>query len=137
MTVLIADDYYVFRQGVKVMLSYEPDLKVVGEATTSRQTVEQAIKLKPDAVVMDLSMGGLSGVEVIRKILADHPEAKILIVSGQADQRVIDEALAAGAKGFLSKSGSLHDVPVALREIQQGRPFVKLARSSRATHSAI
>ena len=126
--VVIADDYYAFRQGLKVMLSFEPDIKVVGEAINGLQTVELVQKHKPEAVVMDLSMGGLSGIDVIKQVMAHAPETKILILSGQADERVINEALAAGAVGYLSKSGSLRDVPLALRKINRGDSFVRLGR---------
>ena len=128
--VLIADDYYVFRQAIKVMLSFESDMEVVAEATNGRQTVDLALKFKPTAVVMDLSMGGLNGVEVIRQILAELPDTKILVLSGQADRRVIDEVLSCGAVGFLTKSGSLRDVPIAVRELCKGKSFVSLQRAS-------
>ena len=129
MRVLIADDYYAFRQGLKVMLGFEPDIKVVGEALNGLQTVELVQKHRPDALVMDLSMGGLSGIEVIKRVVAASPETKILIVSGQADERVINEALGCGASGYLSKSGSLREVPVALRQLHRGNSFVRMGRN--------
>ena len=128
-TVVIADDYYAFRQGLKVMLSFEPDIKVVGEAINGPQTVDLVKKHKPEAVVMDLSMGGLSGIDVIKLVLAHAPDTRILILSGQADERVINEALSVGAAGYLSKSGSLREVPVALRKIHRGHSVVRLGRS--------
>jgi NarL family two-component system response regulator LiaR len=135
-TVLIADDYYAFRQGLKVMLSFEPDVEVVAEATNGRQALDLAREYKPSAIVMDLSMGALSGVELIRQLLVEHPALHILVVSGQADQRVIDEVLGCGAKGYISKSRSLVDVPVALRKICRGQTFVRLAQANRtADHS--
>jgi DNA-binding NarL/FixJ family response regulator len=129
--VLIADDYYAFRQALKIMLSFEPDIEVVAEASNARQTLELAGKHKPAAIVMDLSMGGLSGIPLIKQLLIEHPAIHILIVSGQADQRVIDESLACGAKGYISKSRSLLDVPVALRKIGKGKSFVRLAQACR------
>lgn len=130
--VLIADDYYAFRQALKIMLSFEPDIDVIAEATNGRQTLDLAAELNPSAIVMDLSMGGLSGVELVKKLLAEHPSVHILIVSGQADQRVIDELLGCGAKGYISKSRSLRDVPIALRRIIKGKNFVGLAQANRS-----
>ena len=131
--VLIADDYYAFRQALKIMLSFEPDIDVIAEASNGRQTLELAGELNPSAIVMDLSMGRLSGVELVKKLLTEHPSVHILIVSGEADQRVIDELLECGAKGYISKSRSLRDVPVALRRIIKGKNFVGLAQANRSS----
>jgi DNA-binding NarL/FixJ family response regulator len=136
-TVLIADDYYAFRQALKIMLSFEPDVDVVAEAVNGRQTLELAREHKPTAIVMDLSMGALSGIELIRQLLSEHPRLHILVVSGQADQRVIDEILECGAKGYISKSRSLVDVPVALRKICKGRTFVRLAQANRTADRSV
>ena len=135
--VLIADDYYVFRQALKVMLSFEADFEVVAEATSGRQTLEQAKRLKPSVIVMDLSMGALSGVELVRQLIDNDPAVNILIVSGQADQRVIDESLECGAKGYISKSRSLSDVPKAVRKICKGQTFVRLARAGRTADQSV
>ena len=82
---------------------------------------------------MDLSMGSLSGVDLVKKLLVEHPSVHILVVSGQADQRVIDQLLECGAKGYISKSRSLRDVPVALRRIVKGKNFVGLAQATRSS----
>lgn len=130
--VLIADDYYAFRQALKIMLSFEPDIDVIAEATNGRQTLDFAEQLNPSVIVMDLSMGGLSGVALVKQLLANHPSVHILVVSGQADQRVIDELLECGAKGYISKSRSLRDVPIALRRIVKGKNYVGLAQANRS-----
>lgn len=119
------------------MLSFESDVDVVAEAMNGRQTLELARKHKPTAIVMDLSMGVLSGVELIRQLLSEHPTLQILVVSGQADQSVIDEILECGAKGYISKSRSLVDVPVALRKICKGRTFVRLAQANRTADRSV
>jgi two-component system, NarL family, response regulator NreC len=134
--VLIADDYYAFRQALKVMLTFEPDIEVVAEATSGRQTLEQAQRLKPSVIVTDLSMGALSGRELIRQLVSNDPSVNILIVSGQADQRVIEETMECGAKGYISKSRSLTDVPAAIRKICKGQTIVRRAQANRtADHS--
>jgi two-component system, NarL family, response regulator LiaR len=135
--VLIADDYYAFRQALKVMLSFEPDIEVVAEATSGRQVLEQAKQLKPSAIVMDLSMGTLSGVELVRQLVSNDPAVRILVVSGQADQRVIDETIECGAKGYISKSRSLTDVPGAIRKICKGRTYVRLAQANRTADQSV
>lgn len=135
--VLIADDYYAFRQGLKVMLSFEPDIEVVAEACNGRKTVELAREFKPSVIVTDLSMEGLNGAALIKQLLQEHPDVRILVVSGHADRRVIDEALACGANGYISKSRSLVDVPIAIRTISKGQSFVRLARCSRTADHAV
>ena len=86
---------------------------------------------------MDLSMGTLSGVELVKQLVNQDPAINILIVSGQADQRVIDETLECGAKGYISKSRSLVDVPIALRKICKGQSFVRLAQATRTADKSV
>jgi len=133
MRVLIADDNYAFRQGLNVLLGFEQDIEVVAVASSDRQTIELALKHRPDAIVMDLSMGTISGTEIIRKLVTELPDSQVLVLSGHSEKRVIDAAFASGAAAYLTKSSSLHEVPVALRQLRQGRgqveirPRVKLA----------
>src|SRR2546423_13402315 len=84
-TVLLADDHTVVRQGLRTLLEATPDIKVVGEAQNGRQAVQLAQKLQPDVVVMDVLMPELNGVEATRQILRDAPKAKVLILSSYSD----------------------------------------------------
>lgn len=131
MRVLVADDNYAFRQGLKVLLSFEEDIDVVAVATNERQTLELARAHRPDAVVMDLSMGNVSGIEMIRTLVQELPATKILVLSGHSDQKVIDATLASGAVRYLSKAGSLHEVVNALREVVTGSLPVGLGTTDR------
>lgn len=118
--VVLADDNYAFRQGLNVLLSFEKDIEVVGVAKNERQTIELALAQKPDAVVMDLSMGHVSGIEVIRTLVKELPNTKVLVLSGHSEQNLIDSALACGASHYLSKADSLHEVVLCLRETVHG-----------------
>jgi DNA-binding NarL/FixJ family response regulator len=126
MRVLIADDNYAFRQGLNVLLGFEQDIEVVAVASNDRQTIDLALKLRPDAIVMDLSMGAISGTEIIRTLATQLPESQVLVLSGHSEKRVIDAALASGAAAYLTKSSSLHEVPVALRQLRDGRGSVEI-----------
>ena len=126
MRVLIADDNYAFRQGLNVLLGFEQDMEVVAVASSDRQTIELALKHRPDAIVMDLSMGAISGTEIIRTLVTELPESQVLVLSGHSEKRVIDAAFASGAAAYLTKSSSLHDVPVTLRQLRQGRGQVEI-----------
>ena len=135
--VLIADDYYAFRQGLKVLLGFERDITVVGEATNGRQTLELVSLHKPDAIVMDLSMGAVSGIDVIRQIVSQNLGTKILVLTGHSEQHLIEEALGSGAHGYISKSTSLREVAVGLRAIRDGQSFVRVARFAGTVESQI
>jgi DNA-binding NarL/FixJ family response regulator len=127
--VLIADDYYTFRQELKVVLGFETNIQVVGEATSGKQTLELALKLKPDAVVLDLSMGSTNGMHIITQISAELPDTKVLVLSGHSEQQIIDEAIACGASGYVLKSSSLREVAVLLRQICQPKAAEPVSRS--------
>jgi DNA-binding NarL/FixJ family response regulator len=118
--VLIADDNYAFRQGLNVLLGFEPDIQVVAVASNDQQTLSLARKHTPEVIVMDLSMGAMSGTDVIRTLVTELPEVRVLVLSGHSDKKMIDGALAAGAAGYLTKSSSLREVPLALRKIRGG-----------------
>ena len=122
-TVLLAEDHTIVREGFRKMLSLEDDLEVVGEAQDGRQAVAMVKKLRPDVVLMDIAMPMLNGLEATRQILKTFPGAKVVILSAHSDDAYVSNATDSGARGFLLKQTSAHDVCRAIREVQKGETF--------------
>ena len=122
-TVLLVEDHQLVREGFKALLKHERDLKVIGEAETGRQAVEQIGKLHPDVVVMDIAMPLLNGLEATRQIRKNFPETKVLVLSAHSDEAYIEQAAALGAAGFLLKQTSSHVLAKAIREVHKGKTF--------------
>jgi DNA-binding NarL/FixJ family response regulator len=122
-TVLLAEDHMVVREGFRKLLEAEDDFEVVGEAQTGRQAVELTKELCPSVVVMDIAMPLLNGLEATRQIRKAVPGTKVLILSAHNDDAYIDHAIASGAAGFLLKQTSAHDLSRAIRTVQKGSTF--------------
>ena len=130
-SVLLADDHDLVREGLKILLDFEDDIEIVADARDGVEAVALAKQFRPDVVVMDLTMPNMNGIEATRQILAALPETKLLIVSAEGDKDRIEESLAVGAVGYISKESSLMEVPTAIREISQGRTFICLTAARR------
>ena len=122
-TVLLAEDHMIVREGLRKLLATEADLEVIGEAQTGRQAVTLAKKLRPDIVVMDIAMPLLNGLEATRQIRQAIPGAKVLMLSAHNDDAYVEQAIAFGAVGYLLKQTSSHDLSRAIREVQNGNTF--------------
>jgi len=122
-TVLLAEDHMVVREGFRRMLELEDDLEVVGEAQDGREAVALAKKLRPAVVLMDIAMPQLNGLEATRQILKALPATKVLMLSAHSDEAYVKDATASGAMGFLLKQTSSHVVCEAIREVQKGNKF--------------
>jgi DNA-binding NarL/FixJ family response regulator len=122
-TVLLAEDHTIVREGFRNMLELEDDLQVVGEAQDGRQAVVLVNKLRPAVVLMDIAMPLLNGLEATRQVLKAVPSTKVLILSAHSDDAYVQSANESGAVGFLLKQTSSHDVCRAIREVQKGRTF--------------
>ena len=130
-TVLLADDHDLVREGLKILLDFEEGIEIVADARDGVEAVELAKLHRPEVVVMDLTMPKMNGIEATRQILAILPNTKLLIVSAEGDKDRIEESLAAGAVGYISKESSLMEVPTAIREISQGKTFICLTAARR------
>jgi DNA-binding NarL/FixJ family response regulator len=130
-TVLLAEDHTIVREGFRKMLELEDDFQVVGEAQTGRQAVKLAKKLRPAVVLMDIAMPLLNGLEATRQLLKILPATKILILSAHSDDAYVKDATESGAVGFLLKQTSARDVCRAIREVQKGKTFFSPAISKR------
>ena len=133
-TVLLAEDHTIVREGFRKMLELEEDLEVVGEAQDGRQTVALAKKLRPEVVLMDIAMPLLNGSEATRQVLKVLPATKVLILSAHSDDAYVKNASESGAVGFLLKQTSAHDVCRAIREVQKGNTFFSPSISRRFDH---
>jgi len=130
-TVLIAEDHTLVREGLRSMLKLEPDLEVVGEARNGREAVTLGMKLHPDVLLMDIAMPGLNGLEATRQLVKMLPGIRIIILSAHCDDAYITSAVSSGAVGFLLKQDSTHDVCQAIREVHQGGIFYNPSISKR------
>src|SRR5476649_1386684 len=133
-TVLLAEDHMIVREGFRKMLDLEDDFEVVGEAQDGRKAVALAKKFHPDVVLMDIAMPLLNGLEATRQILKDYPAAKILMLSAHSDDAYVKNAIESGAMGFLLKQTSTHEVCRAIREVQKGKMFFSPSISKRLDH---
>jgi DNA-binding NarL/FixJ family response regulator len=130
-TVLLAEDHTIVREGFRKMLEFEDDLEVVGEAQDGRQAVALARKLCPAVVLMDIAMPLLNGLEATRQVLKTVPATKVLILSAHSDDAYVKSATESGAVGFLLKQTSAQDVCRAIREVHGGKTFFSPAISRR------
>ena len=135
-TVLLAEDHRVVREGFRSLLEHERDIEVVGEAETGRQAVQLTRKLRPAVVVMDIAMPLLNGLEATRQIRKDLPETRVLILSAHSDDAYVEQAAVLGAAGFLLKQTSSHNLATAIREVQKGNSFFSRSISRRVQDRA-
>ncbi len=122
--ILIVDDHAVVRAGLALLINRETDMEAVGEAGDGREAILQARALKPDVVLMDVTMPGQSGLEVAPTLLYEHPELKIVILSMQDHAHFVREAFAVGAKGYVLKEAADTELVTAIREVAAGGQYV-------------
>ena len=122
-SILLADDHTIVREGFRKMLEMEDDLEVCEEAQDGRQAVVLAKKFHPDVVLMDIAMPLLNGLEATRQLLKERPLTKVLMLSAHSDDAYVQNAMDSGAMGFLLKQTSAHEVCRAIREVHAGKKF--------------
>lgn len=130
-TVILAEDHVVVRQGLCALLNIDGHFKILGEARTGREAVKMAQALRPDVIVMDIAMAVLNGLESTRQILAANPAAKVLVLSAHSDEAYVERMNAAGVAGFLEKQSSAMILTKAIREIAKGKTFFSPAIARR------
>jgi NarL family two-component system response regulator LiaR len=118
--VLVADDHVVVRQGIRALLATEPDIEVVGEAENGREAVAETDRLQPDVILMDLVMPEMDGIEAIRRITAQQPEARILVLTSFAADDKVFPAIKAGALGYLLKDSGPEELVGAIHQVHRG-----------------
>ncbi|QDC89434.1 response regulator transcription factor [Candidatus Methylopumilus universalis] len=123
-TIVLVDDHAVVRAGVRRLLEQEPLFEVIGEAESGEKAYQIFGELKPDVMVMDLSMPGMGGLEGIRRILMRYEKAKILVLSMHEDLSFANQALKLGAKGYLTKNTLADDLVKSIETVTQGDVFL-------------
>lgn len=118
--VLIVDDQPLFREGLAVLLNKEPDIEVCGQASDGDEAAEAVLRLRPDVTLMDLKMQRVGGVQATREVLRCAAEARIVILTTYDEDRLVYDALAEGAVGYLLKESSSQEIAEALRKAVQG-----------------
>lgn len=125
--VLLADDHTMFRQGLRQLLELEPDIQVVGEASTGTEAVAAALRLKPDVVIMDVHMPGMNGVEAARQIMSGSSRTRVIMLSMYHQEETVFEAIKAGATGYLLKDADAEELVRAIRSASKGEAIVEPA----------
>ena len=134
-TVVLAEDHLIVREGLRALLDSEPDIEVVGEADTGSKAVELVRKLSPAVVVMDIAMPILNGLEATRQILKTKTTVKVLILSAHSDDAYVEHVMELGASGYLVKQTAAHVLPEAIRVVSKGGTFFSPGISKRREHS--
>lgn len=124
MRVLIADDHAVVRRGLRQILEAEPDLEVAGEATSGAEVMDALRIQRYDVVVLDITMPGRGGLEVLHEIRQEFPELRVLILSMHPEERYALRVLKAGAAGYLTKESAADELIIALRKVAAGGKYV-------------
>ena len=130
-TVLLADDHTVVREGLKLLLNSADDIEVVGEVENGRQAVQTAKRLHPDVVVLDLVMPVLNGVEAARQITREVPNTRVLVLSSYSDDERVQQLIEDGATGYLVKQTAANDLLKAIREAKKGNAYFSPSISKR------
>jgi two-component system response regulator NreC len=122
--IVIADDHAVMRAGLRLLLNDQADMEVVGEAGDGWETVDRAVSLKPDIVLLDISMPGMSGLEAANEIRRRAPEIKLLVLTMHDDEAYLRQFLQAGASGYVVKKAADTELVAAIRAVQRGESFI-------------
>jgi two-component system, NarL family, response regulator NreC len=127
--ILLADDHTILRKGMRLVLEREPDFSVVGEASNGREAIEAADRDHPNAIIMDIAMPILNGIEATKRITTNHPKIAVIILSVHSDEAYILRALKAGARAYLLKDSAETDLIQAVRAVAAGKAFFSPAVS--------
>lgn len=122
--ILIADDHTIVREGLKQILAETPDMSVAGEARNGQEVLTKVGKNEYDVVLLDISMPGRSGLDVLKQLKGEHPKLPILILSMYSEEQYAMRALRAGASGYMTKESAPDELIEAIRKVSQGRKYV-------------
>jgi two-component system, NarL family, response regulator LiaR len=132
--ILVADDESVVRDGVVAILSFQPDIKVVGEAENGEEAIEIARQTKPDVILLDMQMPKVSGLEAIPKLKEVSPISRILVLTSFAESDVVYQSIRAGALGFLLKDARRGQLLQAIRDVANGLASIQPTIAMRVIH---
>jgi DNA-binding NarL/FixJ family response regulator len=123
-SVVLADDHHIVREGIKMLLEAQPDISVIGEASEGLRAVELAIRLKPLILIVDLMMPGLNGLEVTKQVIQHQIRTRVIVLSMYSNEAYVTQALRNGASGYVVKESNVGDMVQAVREVASGRPYL-------------
>lgn len=129
--ILLVDDHVLVREGMRILIQRESDMEVVGEAADGMEALRQAIELKPDVVVMDISMPGMDGAKATARIREELPLTRVITLTRHADQAYLQQLLRAGANGYVVKKAAVSELITAIRTVAQGRTYIDAGLASR------
>lgn len=122
--IVLVDDHAVVRSGLRRLLEQRAGLEVVAEADSGEQAYSMYGDVLPDVLVMDLTMPGMGGMEAVRRIMARHPAARVLVFSMHENASFASQALKAGARGYVAKTGASEELVTAVQEVAKGRTYI-------------
>ncbi|MBI1387204.1 MAG: response regulator [bacterium] len=123
-TILIADDHEIVLEGLRLLFEQEEDMELIGEARDGREAIRQVNALRPDAIILDITMPGLNGVDAARRIHEIAPDCKIIILSMHLEKGFVTQTFRAGASGYLLKNSAFRELAAAVREVMAGGVFL-------------
>jgi two-component system response regulator DevR len=129
--ILLVDDHEVVRIGLKALLEHHPQFEVVGEAGTSKEAVEQVDRTRPDVVLMDIRLPGVSGIDACEEIIQNHPDTKVIILTSYAEDEMLFSAIRAGASGYVLKQTGGEDLVRAIESVGRGEALLDPAVTQR------
>jgi LuxR family maltose regulon positive regulatory protein len=122
--ILLVDDHPVFRKGLRVLLEDEPDVEIVGEAKDGREAIARVLELRPDVVIMDITMPNLDGIEATRGIMTEAPDTRVIALSIHGGKRFVENMLGAGAAGYILKDSVPEELVDGLRAVLRGETYM-------------
>ena len=134
-TVLLAEDHAIVRQGLLALLKADGSFLMVGEAKNGREAVQLALSLRPDVILMDIAMPVLNGLETTRQILAAQPAARVIVLSAHSDEIYVEKMVEVGVAGFLEKQSSAEILTKAIHEVARGHTYFSAAIAKRLADS--
>lgn len=136
-TIVLADDHEIVRQGLRSLLETSPDFQVVGEANNGLETIQLVDRLQPEVLIVDIMMPGLNGLEVTRQVNQRSPQIQVIVLSMRTNEAYVLEALRNGAAGYVLKAGSMAELIQAIHEVTAGRRYLSPPLSERAIEAYI
>jgi two-component system response regulator NreC len=131
-TIILAEDHHIVREGLKALLAGEKDFKLLGEASDGLETVALVERCQPNVLVLDLMIPRLHGLEVIRRVRAEHSATHVLVLSMHSDEPYVVEALRSGALGYVLKDGTASNLVEAIRSVAAGKRYLSPMLAERA-----
>lgn len=122
--IVLADDHALVRAGIRLLLEKTKGIEVVGEASDGRKAIELILAHRPDVVLMDVAMPGMTGLEAVSRITRDYPEVKVILLSGHANEEYVLQALHSGASGYMLKDAATAELETAINAVRRGETYL-------------